>query len=174
MWISLVNAATETNVPVYKVVDNSLLLVDNLWIKLELSTSSLNHWLIHRFSTTYPQLIHRVIHRVIHNFWGGFWTDLVFLSWSGADDLDIVNLYDWFGVSILNTREHPDCSISVIPRNHDGCCLGGLCQTIANFTDVVWKIDILFDLFGNFLNRIENRRMISSKKCTDFWQAMRG
>jgi hypothetical protein len=42
--------------------------VDNLWIKLDLSTGRFEFGLIHRFSTGYPHLVHRVIHRVIHSF----------------------------------------------------------------------------------------------------------
>jgi hypothetical protein len=70
VWISGFNSVIETILPVYKVVDNSKAPVDNLWIKLELSTSGSENGLIHRFSTTCPQLVHRVIHRVIHNFLG--------------------------------------------------------------------------------------------------------
>jgi hypothetical protein len=68
VWISGFKSVIETILPVYKVVDNSEVPVDNLWIKLELSTGCFESGLIHRFSTTCPQLIHRVIHRVIHSF----------------------------------------------------------------------------------------------------------
>ena len=80
MWISQNQAATESILPVYKVVDNSELPVDNLWIKPELSTGCLEFGVINRLSTTYPHLIHRVIHRVIHKFLEQFDHDLTVLE----------------------------------------------------------------------------------------------
>jgi hypothetical protein len=68
VWISGLKPVIETILPVYKAVDNFQVPVDNLWIKPELSTGKSESRLIHRLSTTCPQLVHRVIHRVIHNF----------------------------------------------------------------------------------------------------------
>jgi hypothetical protein len=62
-------------------VDNFKLPVDNLWIKLELSTGCFQFGLIHRFSTSYPHLVHRVIHRVIHNFGKGADPELTVLKY---------------------------------------------------------------------------------------------
>lgn len=42
------------------------LLVDNLWTKSELSTGLLEPRVMHRLSTSYPHLVHRVTNRVIH------------------------------------------------------------------------------------------------------------